>query len=164
MDPSLQLQNTYRIRALAKPEPKTYRLMIDIADDQPAKELIYKDNKSSLFTAQDWLTLNGLSQDLCLPIMNFIDKTTGGRVFTRFDTKHVSQPAVPPAPVESLPAFLQQMREAWEQGDGGNPFTAPLAGGLPGLLAQEVKVRLRSAFAISFLDADFILVGDIAVS
>lgn len=140
MEPGLQKQSTYHIRALAKPEPKTYRLMIDIADDQPAKELIYKDNKDPLFAAQDFVTEHGLSQDLVLSIMSFIDKNTGGRVGANFKTKYVSQPAVPPAPSDSLPSCVREMREEWEEEEGGKQGMGPLASGFQGLLAQEVKV------------------------
>ncbi|KAK5715281.1 hypothetical protein LTR17_016882 [Elasticomyces elasticus] len=81
MDTQPARERAVRIRTQPKHAPQTFRLMIDIQDDLPPRELVYRNDESGLDTAMAFVRKHKLDNDLTVPIWDAITKRTGGRLF-----------------------------------------------------------------------------------
>ncbi|KAK5737648.1 hypothetical protein LTR17_006510 [Elasticomyces elasticus] len=81
MDTQPARERAVRIRTQPKHAPQTFRLMIDIQDNLPPRELVYRNDESGLDTAMAFVRKHKLDNDLTVPIWDAITKRTGGRLF-----------------------------------------------------------------------------------
>ncbi|KAK5694564.1 hypothetical protein LTR97_009154 [Elasticomyces elasticus] len=104
MDTQPARERAVRIRTQPKHAPQTFRLMIDIQDNLPPRELVYRNDESGLDTAMAFVRKHKLDNDLTIPIWDAITKKTGGRLFGLVEMEDIVTAAPTTKP---LPSSLQ---------------------------------------------------------
>ncbi|KAK4953928.1 hypothetical protein LTR10_008532 [Elasticomyces elasticus] len=104
MDIQPARERAVRIRTQPKHAPQTFRLMIDIQDNLPPRELVYRNDESGLDTAMAFVWKHKLDNDLTIPIWDAITKKTGGRLFGLVEMEDIVTAAPTTKP---LPSSLQ---------------------------------------------------------